>query len=376
MSATNTAIQHAPPKRGDLTAIARRIDEVSGAAVELFKHAGSFEREIALAQAMGDLRAMLNPDIMAPVMELMNTDLGFRTDRDPKVTPRDRDGNTVRPYVVEVVRDVVIEAKLRGFHIAGNEFNIISGRFYAAKNGFRRKLTDGKTFPGLANFKDHYEVPRTVGDKGAIVKCRAEWSLNGSKDSLECEVPVKVNSFMGADAILGKAERKLLKRVVDRLSGVNTPEGEVGDEPPAAAPVEVKVTPTPAPADDDQIPGAEVPPVRSTQRTSAARGGTQAASSAGGDSGGAEPPPQASAAPQPPAPSPQLLLIRRQLAREGLPESAAMECVHRMFPEAGGCNTLEEVEEMLPNVINAVVRGWKSFVAAIRAEGRPTGGVE
>jgi len=48
MTATHTAIQHAPAKRGDLTAVARRIDEVSGAAVELFKQAGSFEREIAL----------------------------------------------------------------------------------------------------------------------------------------------------------------------------------------------------------------------------------------------------------------------------------------------------------------------------------------
>jgi len=326
---------------------------------------------------MGDLRAMLNPDIMAPVMEFMNTDLGFRTDRDPKITPRDREGNPVRPYVVEVVRDVVIEAKLRGFHIAGNEFNIISGRFYAAKNGFRRKLTDGKTFPGLANFKDHYEVPRTVGDKGAIVKCRAEWTLHGAKDSLECEVPVKVNSFMGADAILGKAERKLLKRVVDRLSGVNTPEGEVGDEPPAAAPVEVKVTPTPAPADDDQIPGAEVPPFRAGSRTTpASRNASTPPPTAAGDAGGAEPPTPTPSAPSPATPSPQLVLIRRQLAREGLGESTAMECVHRMFPEAGGCNTLEEVEELMPNVINAIVRGWKSFVAAMRADGQPTGGVE
>jgi len=59
-----------------------------------------------------------------------------------------------------------------------------------------------------------------------------------------------------------------------------------------------------------------------------------------------------------------------------LGEGAAMECLHRMFAEAGGCNTLEEVEEMFPNVINAIVRGWKSFAAAIRADGRPTGGVE
>jgi hypothetical protein len=348
-----------------MTATARRIDEVSGSAVELFKQAGSFEREIQLALAMSDLRAMLSPEIMAPVMELMNTDLGFRTDRDPKVTPRDKDNNPTRPYSVEVVRDVVIEAKLRGFHVAGNEFNIISGRFYAAKNGFRRKLTDGKTFAGLANFRDHYEVPRTVGDRGAIVKCRAEWTLNGVKDSLECDVPVKVNSFMGADAILGKAERKLLKRVVDRLSGVTTPEGEVGEEPPAAAPITVEVRAKSEGSEDDQIPGAEIPP----------RPRQQAA---------ATPAPAAAAPSEPPKvvhgtearERRHLAVLRRTLEREALSEGAAMECIYRMFPEAEGCNTLDEVEQMFPNVINAIMRGTASFITAIRSGGQANGGAQ
>lgn len=35
---------------------------------------------------------------------------------------------------------------------------------------------------------------------------------------------------MGADAIVGKAERKLCKRVHDLVSGISTPDGEAGDE--------------------------------------------------------------------------------------------------------------------------------------------------
>lgn len=217
---------------------ARRIDEIAGSAVELFKESGSFEAELSVAQAMSDLRLALTDDMMKPVMDLMNSDLGFRTDKDPATF--DKNGQPNKPYPVAVVRECFIESKLRGFHTVGNEFNIIGGRFYAAKNGLRRKVT---TYPGITDFKDTRDVPRTVGDKGAIVKCRATWKKDGVADSLEAEIPIRVNSFMGADAILGKAERKLLKLVYDRLSGVITQDGDATEGPTIEVPSE-KTAPT------------------------------------------------------------------------------------------------------------------------------------
>jgi hypothetical protein len=209
-------------------ALARRIDAIASGAMELFKAGGSFESELAVAQAMSDLRSALTPEIMQPVMALMNTDLGFRTDRDPKLTPKDKDGNAMTPYSVEVVREVTIEAKLRGFHMIGNEVNIIAGRFYACKNGFRRKVTQ---WPGVTDFKDDYDVPRYAADgKGAVVKCRASWHRDGIAQGIEREIPIRVNFGMGSDAILGKAQRKLLSSVHDRLSGLVTPEGEANEE--------------------------------------------------------------------------------------------------------------------------------------------------
>ncbi len=206
---------------------AKRIDAIASSAMELFKQSGSFESELAVAQAMSDLRAVLTPEVMQPIMALMNTDLGFRTDRDPKVTPRDKEGNPMTPYSVDVVRECFIESKLRGFHTIGNEWNILAGRFYAAKNGFRRKVT---TYHGVTNFKDTYDVPRMVQDKGAIVKCKATWKKEGTDDSLEREFPVRVNAFMGSDAILGKAQRKLLAAVHDRLAGMITPDGDASED--------------------------------------------------------------------------------------------------------------------------------------------------
>lgn len=213
--------------RSKLSEAAKKIDDIARGAVDLFKDAGSFEAEIAVAQTMADMRALLTPEVMAPIMALMNSDIGFRTDRDPKVTPKDKEGNPMQPYSMEVVRDCVIEAKLRGFHIVGNEMNIIAARFYGCKNGFRRKVTTGK---GVTDFRDTYDVPRLVGDKGAIVKCKATWRKDGTEQSLEREFPIRVNAGMGADAILGKCQRKLLAAVHDRLMGIVTPEGEANEE--------------------------------------------------------------------------------------------------------------------------------------------------
>jgi hypothetical protein len=220
---------------------ARKIDEIASGAIELFKEAGSFEQEIGVAQAMSDLRVALTDDLMAPIMSLMNTDLGFRTDRDPKLQPKDKEGNPMTPYPAEVVRDCVIEAKLRGFHVVGNEFNIIAGRFYAAKNGLKRKC---EKWPGVTDLKINYGVPKIVGEKGAIVPVKATWKRDGIADSIDAEIPVRINAGMGADAIIGKTERKISKRIHDRLSGMITPDGDISEETEGAAPASTKPKPT------------------------------------------------------------------------------------------------------------------------------------
>ena len=195
--------------------LAKKIDETASAGMTHFLQVGSLASEIQVAQAMVDMRAMMTAEVMAPIMALQNTDIGFRTDR---------------IYPLETVRDVVIEAKIRGFNVTGNEFNIIAGRLYIARNGFRRKLTDGRSFKGLNNFRDIYEVPRCSGvEKELVIKCSATWSYNGVLDTASFEFPVKVNNGMGSDGALGKAERKLCKRVHDFISGINTPDGDLND---------------------------------------------------------------------------------------------------------------------------------------------------
>ena len=212
---------------------AKALDEAAEGAMDLFHGAEtSTARELMVAGSINDLRLALTDDLMKPLMGLMNTDLGFRTDKDPTraVDGKDKDGRPIVPYGVEVVRDVVIQAKMLGFRLVGNEVNIIAGRFYAAKNGYRRKLTDKKSFPGLTDFRDSYSSPEVIEGKGTIVKCEASWKRNGVPDSFSAEFGIRVNAGMGADAVIGKAERKLCKRVHDILLGMVTPDAEdLGD---------------------------------------------------------------------------------------------------------------------------------------------------
>lgn len=58
---------------------------------------------------------------------------------------------------------------------------------------------------------------------------KATWLLHGKPDSLEVCIPVRVNSGMGADAILGKATRKILGRIHARITGSNQMIDDDGD---------------------------------------------------------------------------------------------------------------------------------------------------
>jgi hypothetical protein len=196
----------------------------------------------ALSSCVQNTQMALTDEAMdAFIMPLMNSDAGFRTDRDPNLIDT-KTGKPFAPYTRAEVRAVMVPMLLRGFLPVNNEVNIIAGRLYVAKNGFSRKV---RTHRRVTDFRDTYEVPRIVGDKGAIVKCRAEWKQDGVQQFLDREFPVRVNANMGADAILGKCQRKLLAAVHDRLTGQVTPEGEVGDDV-----VDVKATVTPTAPED------------------------------------------------------------------------------------------------------------------------------
>ena len=170
-----------------------------------------FEKAITISKTTQQLRAALNDNVMAPIMAMQGSTLGFRTDKDHQ-----------QGYQVGVVREALIEAVLRGVQPAGNQFNIIAGRCYITKEGFSYLL---KNLKGFTDYKPVLGIP-DIKTSGALVKCLATWKMNGVKDSVEGIIPIKVNGGMGADAILGKASRKLMSRVYAQATGTEITDGE------------------------------------------------------------------------------------------------------------------------------------------------------
>jgi hypothetical protein len=143
------------------------------------------------------------------------------------------------PYGIAVVRECLIEATLRGVPIVGNCWNIIAAQSYITKEGFWHLI--GKKIPGLTDFKVSIGVPRMIkppGDarnasdeeaKGAVVPCFATWKLNGVSDRVEREIPIRVNAMMGADAIMGKAERKILAAAYAQITGTTLGDADASE---------------------------------------------------------------------------------------------------------------------------------------------------
>lgn len=176
------------------------------------REVSQFKKMALIAGSIGELRALLTPAVMKPIMALQNTSIGFKTDRPTG-------------YDVDTVRDCVIEATLKGVFPVGNEFNIISSQCYITKEGFGHKLRD---IPGLG-YTITPGIPRMVGE-GAIVKIQVEWTYNKKDHSKELELAIRVNKGMGTDAIIGKAVRKARAWLYTTVTGQEVGDGEADSD--------------------------------------------------------------------------------------------------------------------------------------------------
>lgn len=175
-----------------------------------------FEKAYLIANAAGELKKLLTTEYMRPIMDLQGNRLGFKTDKD-----------TNGGYTEAVVKNCLIEAVLMGVQPFGNQFNIIAGNAYITKEGFGYLL---------ANYKGLYyeitpELPRINADKtSAAIVMNIEWGFDGKgTKAKKIEIPVKMNSFMGTDAVIGKATRKARAWLYNTITGSEMPEGDIQD---------------------------------------------------------------------------------------------------------------------------------------------------
>ncbi len=204
------------------------LDKAAESGLVAQREVSAFKKMALVAGAIGELRNLLTPKVMAPIMALQNTSIGFKTDNPAG-------------YPLEVVRDCLIEATLKGVYPVGNEFNIISRQCYITKEGYFHKLRDIPNF----GWTEVPGIPVLRGDYGAIIKVKLEWTHNKKSGSTELELAIRVNKGMGADAIVGKAIRKARAWLFSTITGQDIGDGDVEDEAIDVPPGDIRETASP-----------------------------------------------------------------------------------------------------------------------------------
>jgi hypothetical protein len=221
-----------------------------------------FFKPIVMAMAIQELKQALTPEAIAAVHELEGTALGFKTDK--------FDGK----YGDETIRMCVIEAMLRGVSIVGNQFNVIKGNFYIARNGWEAKLrkagctqivpTIGKpedVLLGTPNDKGNRQITATFAAQATCVKDGKRYPASAvAADGIDGRIEVSAfgkDLQACIDGLKGKAEARILKKLFFLACDAT----ELDDDEATVIVVE------PSPAERiEQAPVVQEPPMPSTQR--------------------------------------------------------------------------------------------------------------
>mgnify|MGYP007090086040 CR=1 FL=1 len=178
-----------------------------------------FFKPIVMAMAIKDLREALTPEAMSAVKELAGTSLGFMTDKQGD-----------KQYDVATIRECVVEAMIRGVGVVGNQFNIIAGRFYMARNGWEAKLrkagctqivpTVGKPEDireGKANDRGFAKFTATFGAQATCIKGGQRYSVSAClTDGIDGRIEASAFGKDMSDCLpgmKGKVEARILKKL-------------------------------------------------------------------------------------------------------------------------------------------------------------------
>lgn len=161
------------------------------------------------------LREALTDEVMQKVfMPLMNTKVGFLTDRPQKDK---QSGRIIKAeYSIDIVRDAIIDAVTIGIMPTGNQMNIIAERMYPTKEGYTyllRKL-------GVKYLLD-VSYDKGQNPNFAEIPVKINYEYNGEKNSFLVVATVKKDTYSSHDQLRGKAERRAKKALYEYITGLD-----------------------------------------------------------------------------------------------------------------------------------------------------------
>ena len=216
--------QEAPLSSADMEKVLLKTEEeLAAMRAKIEDSLPGLQRAIATSTALQRMRDIVTvPFVTRYVYPLMNSPLGFLTDKVGK-------GGQSDFYKPEELIEPTIECLMRGFNLAGNEWNVIAGKFYGAQNGYVRLF---KESPGVTEPKGIPGEPVQNGGQATVryaVMCKLngkDWFLTNEKGEPGRKFTIRVNSGMGLDAIIGKAKKKAFQAAYEEVSGKLSSESE------------------------------------------------------------------------------------------------------------------------------------------------------
>lgn len=234
---------------GGMTTISQIRSDTMKAVAHATELGDTFSRDLAIASGLVALREAFVPEVVGKIASLAGTALGFRHDLEPRG----------QKYDPAIIRDCAIEALLRGLSLTGNQFNIIAGRCYVTREGYSSLLAN---YPGLTDLEIEIGLPEDAKAWGkqemVFVTAAARCKVNGRPVSVECRKSqgfdgrLAVKTFSGeVDNAKGKAQRRLLKLLYERITGsvIDEPEDGVASASTVTVVEPTKLESQPAVAD-------------------------------------------------------------------------------------------------------------------------------
>ena len=232
--------------------ILRKVKVFAESGVDLIRRveaAPEAMRELERGLGIATLKENMPAEVVVGLRALQNTAIGFKTDK--------RDG-----YADNVLVACACMALGDGLSLTGNQWNIISGQYFVAKEGWRAKLKK----LGAVRISVEAGMPEEeeAGPQNQNGACRFSAKFSGRASCAIGQHSYQIESRKGewldtrlllssytrelsdaADQMRGKAEARLLKKLYYFASGeAYVPDGEELAVVEVVEPVRITETPT------------------------------------------------------------------------------------------------------------------------------------
>lgn len=178
----------------------------------LVQNAGAAFEAVVIVKKLRDI---LTNQLMEEVyMPLMNSKIGFLTDKPTKSNPTEK-------YSIEIVRDCLIDAIGFGLLPTFNQFNIIAGKMYPTKEGYAAKL---KQY-GVKYFLS-FGLDKGATAGFAEIPVKINYSIGEEKSDFSIVAVVKKDTYSSYDQLKGKAERRAKKALYEYVTGLDLGEDD------------------------------------------------------------------------------------------------------------------------------------------------------